>query len=43
MGLDDKMKNKAEEAKARLKERYGDITDNERLQAEGRPTRPRPT
>jgi uncharacterized protein YjbJ (UPF0337 family) len=31
----DKVKNKAEELKGEVKERYGDATDNERLQAEG--------
>lgn len=36
MGLDDKIKNKAEEAVGAAKERLGDMTDNERLEAEGR-------
>src|SRR5665647_1134943 len=36
MGLDDKIKNAAEEAKGKAKEAVGDATDNERLQAEGR-------
>ncbi len=31
----DKMENKAEELKGEAKERYGDATDNESLQAEG--------
>ena len=30
MGLDDKIRNKAEEAKGKAKERYGEMTDNER-------------
>lgn len=36
MGLDDKVKNAAEEAEGKAKEVVGDATDNERLQAEGR-------
>jgi uncharacterized protein YjbJ (UPF0337 family) len=36
VGLDDKMKNKAEEAAGKAKEEFGDLTDNERLEAEGR-------
>src|SRR5665648_422108 len=36
MGLDDKIKNTAEETKGKAKEAVGDATDNERLQAEGR-------
>ena len=36
MGMDDKMKHKAEEAVGRGKEAVGDMTDDERLEAEGR-------
>ncbi len=36
MGIGDKMKNAAESAKGKVKERTGDATDNEDLQAEGR-------
>ena len=36
MGLDDKIKNKAEEAVGAAKERTGELTDNERLEAEGK-------
>lgn len=36
MGLDDKVKNKAEEASGKTKEWVGDATDNERLEAEGK-------
>ena len=35
MGLGDKMSNKAEEMKGAAKEKFGDATDNESLQAEG--------
>jgi uncharacterized protein YjbJ (UPF0337 family) len=35
MGIDDKIKNEAEEAKGRVKEWVGDATDNERLGGEG--------
>ena len=35
MGFGDKVQNKAEELKGEVKERLGDATDNERLQAEG--------
>ena len=35
MGLDDKIGNKAEELSGAAKEKLGDATDNERLQAEG--------
>ncbi|GAB3837996.1 hypothetical protein GCM10028799_77970 [Kribbella italica] len=35
MGIGDKMKNAAESAKGKMKERTGDATDNEDLQAEG--------
>jgi uncharacterized protein YjbJ (UPF0337 family) len=36
MGLDDKMKNSAEEAGGKVKETVGEATDNERLEAEGK-------
>jgi uncharacterized protein YjbJ (UPF0337 family) len=36
MGLDDKVKNKAEEVSGKTKEWVGDATDNERLEAEGK-------
>ena len=36
MGTTDDAKNKAEELKGTVKERIGDATDNERLQAEGK-------
>lgn len=36
MSMDDKIKHEAEEAKGRLKENTGDVTDNPELQAEGR-------
>lgn len=35
MGLDDKLKNMAEDVQGKAKEAVGDATDNERLQAEG--------
>ena len=35
MGFKDKVEHKAQEAKGKTKERYGDATDDERLQAEG--------
>lgn len=35
MGLDDKIKNAAEDAKGKTKEAAGKATDNERLEAEG--------
>ncbi|HEX6870111.1 MAG TPA: CsbD family protein [Micromonosporaceae bacterium] len=35
MGLDDKIKNKAQESTGKAKEWVGDKTDNERLEAEG--------
>ncbi|WP_151523384.1 CsbD family protein [Serinicoccus kebangsaanensis] len=35
MGLGDKISNKAEEAKGKIKETVGDATDNERMEAEG--------
>jgi len=36
MGIDDKVKNAAQEAKGRMKEGLGDLTDNPRLEAEGK-------
>ena len=36
MGMDDKIRNKAEELSGKAKEHLGDATDNERLEAEGR-------
>jgi uncharacterized protein YjbJ (UPF0337 family) len=36
VGADDKIANKAEEVKGRVKENVGDATDDERLAAEGR-------
>ena len=36
MGLTDKIKNEAENAKGKAKEAVGDATDNERLEAEGK-------
>jgi len=35
MGLDDKIRNQAEEVKGKAKEGAGKVTDNERLEAEG--------
>ncbi|GAA0718134.1 CsbD family protein [Dactylosporangium roseum] len=35
MGFTDKVEHKAEELKGATKEKYGDATDNERLEAEG--------
>jgi len=35
MSMTDKIQNKAEELKGTVKEKIGDATDNERLQAEG--------
>jgi uncharacterized protein YjbJ (UPF0337 family) len=35
MGIGDKIKNAAEEAKGKVKEKTGDATDQEALQAEG--------
>ena len=35
MGLDDKIKNSAEEAVGKVKETVGDVTDNEEMEAEG--------
>lgn len=36
MGIDDKVKNAAQEARGKIKEGYGDLTDNPELQAEGK-------
>ncbi|WP_434968713.1 CsbD family protein [Microbacterium sp. bgisy207] len=36
MGLDDKIKNTAEDLKGKTKEGVGDATDNESLEAEGK-------
>ncbi len=36
MGLIDKAKDKAQSAKGDAKEKYGDATDNEEMQAEGK-------
>ncbi len=36
MGLDDKIHNSAEEAGGKVKETVGEVTDNERLEAEGK-------
>jgi uncharacterized protein YjbJ (UPF0337 family) len=36
MGIDDKVKNAAQEAKGKVKEGYGDLTDDPELQAEGK-------
>ncbi|MDE0545209.1 CsbD family protein [Microbacterium sp. C7(2022)] len=36
MGLDDKIKNTAQDLTGKGKEAIGDATDNERLQAEGK-------
>jgi uncharacterized protein YjbJ (UPF0337 family) len=36
MGIDDKVKNAAQEAKGKIKEGLGDLTDNPRLEAEGK-------
>jgi uncharacterized protein YjbJ (UPF0337 family) len=35
MSLTDKARNKAEEFAGAAKEKFGDVTDNERMQAEG--------
>ncbi|MER7006443.1 CsbD family protein [Dactylosporangium sp. NPDC000555] len=35
MSSEDKVRHKAEEAKGTAKAKYGDVTDDERLQAEG--------
>lgn len=36
MGLGDKIKNAAEDAKGKVKEATGSVTNNERLEAEGK-------
>lgn len=36
MGLGDKIKNAADEAVGKVKEEWGDLTDNEKLEAEGK-------
>ncbi|WP_120521936.1 CsbD family protein [Arthrobacter celericrescens] len=36
MGLDDKIRNAAEEAAGKVKEKTGQATDNEQLEAEGK-------
>jgi uncharacterized protein YjbJ (UPF0337 family) len=36
VGLDDKVRNKTEELSGRAKEKAGELTDDERLEAEGR-------
>ncbi|MBN9210224.1 MAG: CsbD family protein [Microbacterium sp. 71-36] len=36
MGLDDKIKNAAEDVAGKAKEAWGKTTDNERLEAEGK-------
>jgi len=36
MGLDDKVRNEAENLSGKAKEGVGDATDNERLEAEGK-------
>lgn len=36
MGADDKIRNQAEHAKGKAKEAYGDLVDDEELEAEGR-------
>ena len=36
MGADDKLKNAAENAGGKIKEMAGKVTDNERLEAEGK-------
>lgn len=36
MGTDDKIRNAAEEAAGTIKEKAGQVTDDERLEAEGR-------
>ena len=35
MGLDDKIKNTAQDLTGKAKEKIGDATDNEKMQAEG--------
>ena len=36
MGVDDKVKNAAQEAKGKIKEGYGDLVDDPKLQAQGK-------
>ena len=36
MGIGDNIRNKAEEVKGKAKEGFGDLTDNEQLEAEGK-------
>ena len=36
MGMGDKISNAAEEAKGKAKEAFGDATDNERMEGEGK-------
>lgn len=36
MGIDDQMRKAADEVSGRAKEMWGDLTDNERLEAEGK-------
>ncbi|MGO1379999.1 CsbD family protein [Corynebacterium sp. AOP36-E1-14] len=36
MGLDDKIKNKAQDAAGKAKEAAGDVTDNDRLKGDGK-------
>ncbi|KSW29798.1 CsbD family protein [Cellulomonas sp. B6] len=36
MGADDKVKNKADEVAGKAKETWGKVTDDERLEAEGK-------
>lgn len=36
MGLDDKIKNKAQDATGKAKEATGDVTDNDRLKGDGK-------
>ena len=36
MGLDDKVRNEAEEMRGKVKEGAGEVTDDERLEAEGK-------
>jgi uncharacterized protein YjbJ (UPF0337 family) len=36
VGIDDKIRNEAEEMKGKAKEAAGDLTDKEKLQAEGK-------
>jgi len=36
VGYEDKVRNEAEELKGKAKETYGDMTDDERMEAEGK-------